>query len=362
MMSRPRSSNGHGDCAALLMIRIQNIYYMLAYAYQVLSEDGYRKVASERFEHASDLCAAILAKGIASQIKRGLSKDYISMTEAVRTPIGRIDVSVSVKRNSIIKKQLVCDYDEFTENAYMNKILKATALLLIRCPEVSAGRKRDLKRALFYFSNVDEVNPFKIQWAGIKYHRNNVTYKMLMNICYLVIKGLLLTDQDGSRKLARYIDAQHMHRLYERFVLEYYRRHYPQLSASAAHIDWDAEGNELHYLPTMKSDITLRHNGQTLIIDAKYYAHTMATNGMFNSRTLHSHNLYQIFTYVKNMDATHTGKVSGLLLYARTDEDIVPDCEFLMGGNRIGLKTLDLSTDFINIAKQLDEIAERMLG
>ncbi|WP_003545504.1 5-methylcytosine-specific restriction endonuclease system specificity protein McrC [Desulfotomaculum nigrificans] len=343
------------------MIRIQNIYYMLAYAFQVLNEDGYKKVATEEFAHASDLFAAILAKGIASQIKRGLSREYVSKTEAISSPAGKINVSASVKQNSMLKKQLVCDYDEFTENAYMNKILKTTAMLLIRCPEVSVPHKKSLNKAMLYFSNVDEVAPHRIQWSGIRYHRNNAAYKMLLNICYLVIEGMLLTEQDGSRKLARYVDDQHMHRLYEKFVLEYYRRHFPQFNASAAHIDWDVDGGEIDYLPSMKSDITLRYQGKTLIIDTKYYEHTMQTNSFYNSRTLHSHNMYQIFTYVKNMDAANSGNVSGLLLYAKTDEEIVPDSDYLIGGNRISVKTIDLNTDFSNIAKQLNAIAERLL-
>ena len=170
-----------------------------------------------------------------------------------------------------------------------------------------------------------------------------------------------MTEQDGSRKLARYVDDQRMHRLYEKFVLEYYRRHYPQFNASAAHIDWDVEGGEIEYLPVMKSDITLRYQGKTLIIDTKYYERTMQTNILFNSRTLHSHNMYQIFTYVKNMDAANSGNISGLLLYAKTDEDIVPDSDYIIGGNRISVKTLDLNTDFSDIAQKLDAIAGRLL-
>jgi len=108
--------------------------------------------------------------------------------------------------------------------------------------EVSAQHKKALRKVMLYFSNVDEVDPRRIQWSGIRYHRNNNTYKMLLNICYLVIEGMLMTEQDGSRKMARYVDDQRMHRLYEKFVLEYYRRHYPQFNATAAHIDWDVDG------------------------------------------------------------------------------------------------------------------------
>ena len=44
------------------MIPIQNIYYMLSYAFQVLTEQGYKKLATESFHNIGELCAAILAK------------------------------------------------------------------------------------------------------------------------------------------------------------------------------------------------------------------------------------------------------------------------------------------------------------
>ena len=65
---------------------------------------------------------------------------------------------------------------------------------------------------------------------------------------------------------------------------------------------------------------------------------------------------------VKNQDAAGTGNVSGMLLYARTEEAVAPDCSFVMGGNRIGVKTLDLNKDFSLIAAQLDGIAEEYFG
>jgi len=117
-----------------------------------LNEESYKQVATEDFEYASDLFAAILAKGIANQIKRGLSREYISRTEATTSPTGKINVSASIAQNTMLKKKLVCDYDEFTENSYMNKILKTTAMLLIRCPEVSTQHKRALRKTMFYLA------------------------------------------------------------------------------------------------------------------------------------------------------------------------------------------------------------------
>lgn len=215
---------------------------------------------------------------------------------------------------------------------------------------------------MLYFNEVDEIKPEMIQWSSIKYHRNNSTYKMLLNICYLIIEGMLMTEQNGTLKISRFIDNQHMHRLFEKFVLEYYRRHYPELNASAAHIDWDVNGRHIEYLPVMKSDITLRYKNKILIIDTKYYSKTMQTNSLFDSKTFHSNNLYQIFTYIKNMESFFAGKVSGLILYAKTDEEIVPDSDFIICGNYISIKTLDLNTDFSNITRQLNTIAESFIN
>ena len=47
-----------------------------------------------------------------------------------------------------------------------------------------------------------------------------------------------------------------------------------------------------------------------------------------------------------------------MLLYAKTDEKVLPDETYRMSGNTISVKTLDLDSDFISIAHQLDTIAE----
>lgn len=68
-------------------------------------------------------------------------------------------------------------------------------------------------------------------------------------------------------------------------------------------------------LPATHSDIVLTHGNDVLIIDAKYYAHTMQQQ--CDKRTYRSGNLYQIFTYVKNKEAEFAGAkhaVSGMLL------------------------------------------------
>ena len=281
------------------MIPIQNVYYMLSYAFQVLNEQGYKNIATEQFHNTAELMAAILEKGIAIQLKRGLGKEYIPQTEALSSLRGKIDIAESIKTQSTLRKQLICTYDEFSVNSIMNRIIKSTVEILLRS-NISKQRKKNLRKLMLYFSEVDFIDLYTVNW-NVQYNRNNQTYRMLISICYLVVKGLLQTQSDGSTKLMDFLDEQRMCRLYEKFILEYYRREFKnQITANASQIPWQLDNDENSMLPVMQSDIMLQRDDRVLIIDAKYYEHSMQVQ--FNKHTLHSANLYQIFTYVKNKE------------------------------------------------------------
>ena len=335
---------------------------MLSYAFRILNEEKYQDIKTEEFQYTADLMAAILAKGLSSQIKRGLGKEYIQKSDMLSSPHGKIDISCSVKEQAILSRKLVCVYDSFEENIYMNQVLKSTARKLIQVDDVKAERKKALKKLMLYFNNVDLIDLRTVKWRGFQYTKNNATYKMLINICFLVSKGLLLTDDKGVLKMSKYLDDRQMHNLYEKFILEYYRKHYPEFKATPSQVDWNVDDGFLELLPAMKSDITLEYQGRTTIIDAKYYSRMLQYNQLFNSKTLHSNNMYQIFAYVKNKDIKHDGSVSGVLLYAKTDEEEMLDQNYLMSGNKISVKSLDLGADFEEISEKLDEIAENIKG
>ena len=338
------------------MIPVRNIYYMLSYAFQVLSEQGYKNIATEQFENVAELCAAILSKGVSLQIKRGLGRAYIENTEPLSSLRGRIEISESIKAQSTIKRQLVCTYDEFSENSYLNRIIKTTMDLLLHA-DIAKVRKKEMRKLLVYFGNIDLLDVHTINWK-VQFNRNNQSYRMLIAICYLVVKGLLQTNADGTMRMMDFSD-EHMNRLYEKFILEYYRKEFPQLSVNASQIPWALDDGINTMLPVMQSDITLTNGNNVLIIDAKYYSQTMQTQ--YDVHSQRSSNLYQIFTYVKNKDAEFGDKphkVSGMLLYAATDEAVQPDNVYQMSGNQISVKTLDLDCEFKDITSQLDAIVK----
>lgn len=342
------------------MIRVQNVYYMLAYAFQVLHEQGYKNVATEEFDNVAELLAAILCRGVSVQIKRGLIRQYISREKALASPRGKLEIGESIKTQVIRKKQLVCNYDEFSVDAYPNRIIKTTMELLLR-GSISKARKKEIRKLMIFFDGISILDIHSINW-DIQYDRNNQTYRMLIAVCRFVIKGLLQTTADGSTKIMDYADDQTMAKLYEKFILGYYQREHPELKAYSPQIAWQVTDGYRTLLPTMQSDIVITNKTakKTLIIDAKYYTHNMQMKAPYMTQTLHSGNLYQIFTYVKNWSAAPDEVVSGMLLYAGTDDAIQPNNDYQMSGNQISVKTLDMDCDFSKIAAQLDSIADRI--
>ena len=178
-------------------IYIKNIYYMLSYAFNVLNEREYKKIEAESFDNAADLLSQILIIGVSKQIKQGLVKDYIEVTETTSSIRGKINITESINSQCFIKRQLNCTYDEFSQNCYLNQILKSTMSLLIKA-DVARERKKKLKKLLMYFQEVELIDLKSINWK-IRFDRNNQTYKMLINICYLVINGLIHSEKIGEQ-------------------------------------------------------------------------------------------------------------------------------------------------------------------
>lgn len=327
---------------------------MLAYAFRVLQESGYEKLAVEEFDNTADLCAAILERGIAIQIKRGLQRDYVAEEGSLSGIRGQLNISESIKKLTFLDRKMVCNYEEFSVNALPNRIIKSTVLRLLRL-DISDKRKIALRRLMAPFCDIDEIDLHTINWHQ-DFHKYNLSYQMLISICYLTYKGFLQTEQQGRFKLTAFSE-EHMHNLFERFILEYYRKEW-DIDANPSQIPWQLDDDNENNLPQMHTDVTLSKGNNVLIIDAKYYTKTMQKR--FEVETIHSGNLYQIFAYVKNKEYELRDKehrVAGMLLYAKTDEEVVPNVTYRMSGNQISVKTLDLNCDFSSIREQLDNIA-----
>lgn len=338
-------------------ILIHNVFYMLSYAFQDLRKNNYENIDKEDFDNIQDLLAEILFRGVSAQLKQGLYREYVERADSLPTLKGHINMPGTLKHRLSRRALLHCEFDELSVNNLLNQIVRCTIQLLVNEPSVKAQRRAQLRNILPFFADVDLIAASSIKWSTLTFQRNSRSYKMLMNICFFIIDGMLLTTSDGGYRMATFSD-EHMERLYEKFILEYYKRHHPELKPESRYLDWNLDEDKTAnnaLLPAMHSDIFLQHGERILIIDAKYYQHMTAEN--FGKPKVHTANLYQIHTYVSTTDIEHTGNVAGMLLYAKVEGEEEPCLDFTQkDGVRIMARTLNLALPFEGIREQLEEI------
>lgn len=369
-------------------IPIENIYYMLSYYFKFDALNNKIKNVNntQKFETIADLTSQILIRGVNILSKRGFAKEYILCSEALSTLKGKIDISDSIKTMSFNKKRLICLYDNFSINFYLNRIIKTAICELLKfdIPKEIKERKEELKRKkelrkiLHFFNEVETIEIHKINW-NIQYNRNNQIYRILISVCHLFIKGLLISDLPKNKEnlFLNTANEKYMSTLYEKFILNYYASKFKdEIKSTASQIDWAIEfnnnndiKNNIEMLPKMQTDIMLtcmdktkiKNKNKILIIDAKYYSKPLKKQ--FDKDKIDSNNLYQIFSYVKNKSLENTDyEVSGMLLYAKTNKNNIDINEsYNMSGNKIIVRSLDLTCSFNDIAKQLNEIKEDWL-
>ncbi len=350
--------------------RVTNVYYMLAYAlsngkFPMISNE---KVKTEKFENIFDLYSFLLSQSVGYLIKKGLFKNYIACEDALYTIRGKININRTTKENTLLKHKVVCTFDEYSENVLMNKIIKTTMFYLIKSNKVTKKFIKNLKNVYEYLNDIDLINNISsIQWNSLRFDRNNRYYESIIMICRMVLNSVLLTEEQGSIKAdGLMIKEKDYHSLFESFIRNYYKKHYTGLlKANIEKIKWsiledDLENREIDKIPKMNTDISLTHGKTELIIDAKFYKSILTDKAMngYDKKGIHSNNWYQINSYVINKKYQNPKmNVSGMLLYAKTSEDVIPDVKANIMGNYLYVRALDMTKKFDDIEKQLFDIA-----
>lgn len=226
--------------------------------------------------------------------------------------------------------------------------------ILLICPELDKKYKLQFKTLLRNFTNIDRINLNNIYWSRINYNRNNKKYRLIISICQLINTGLIVNEKKGSSKFSTFIKDRAMAKLYEKFILNFYKYELSDIKVSSPIINWRLdEIPDDNLLPIMRTDIELKGRKKKLIIDTKYYVNALSKSNFGETKTIISGNLYQIFTYVKNTD--FEGDISGMLLYPTVDYEL--NQKYKMSGNDIYVKTVNLGDDFDSIRNKLLDIA-----
>ncbi|MGV8111814.1 MAG: 5-methylcytosine-specific restriction endonuclease system specificity protein McrC [Lentimicrobium sp.] len=339
-------------------IPIENIYYLLCYAWDKLDEKDQVKVAVDDRTELLDLFAKILINGTRRLLKQGVEKSYVDETIELAGIKGKLEMSPTLKSGLYLKQHTICSIDDFSGNILSNQILISTLYRLIRTRDLDPLLKKQLKSLLWMLPGIQTIELNNRVFSQVRLHRNNRFYVFLMRVCRIIYENSLPTETPGDWLFKDFLrDERQMNRLFEAFLFNFYKREFPEWIVRKEYISWQFIAPiESHYdsLPRMETDITIENEYGKIILDAKYYQETLIAK--YGKAKIHSNNLYQLFSYLMNQHNSNklSYQTRGILVYPTIENEV--DLDYWYDGHRIQIKTVNLNMNWKLIEERLKEI------
>lgn len=324
-------------------IPIQNIYFLLCYAWDKLEERDIVDVEPIDRTSLADLFARVLINGTHHLVKRGFDRGYVSQHEWTGRLRGRICFGEAISRNATRTSRLPCDFDDLRYDVLHNQILKATMWRLIRTPGLAAELSEGLANLCRLFSGIQDIELTSRAFGQVQLHRNNQFYDFLLKVCELIYRNLLISEKSGVSKFVDFVrDERQMAILFENFVRNFYRVHTSyRVKREDIYWRWIAADQVAQgLLPKMQTDISLSSDTRKIIIDCKFTP--KATQRHYEAETLRSSHLFQIHAYLNNLpEGKLTDTCEAILLYPTVDPPL--SAFYTDKGHRISIRTINLN-------------------
>jgi 5-methylcytosine-specific restriction enzyme subunit McrC len=341
-------------------IPIENIYYLLCYAWDCLEEKDVVDVRALDSTSLADLFARVLTNGIRHLLRRGLDRGYVAYDEWTSRPRGRIHVQDLVARAGSRTGRLPCSYDELSYDVLHNRILKATMRRLLRARALAPETAEPLAHILNMFDEVTDVELSSQTFGQVQLHRNNHFYDFLLKVCELIHSETFVSEESGQSSFLDFVrDHQQMAGLYEDFIRNFYRHEVKELRTAREDIRWKWMPKDTvaaGLLPKMQTDVSLSSAHGKMIIECKYTPE--ATKRHYDAEKLRAGHLYQLSAYMQNLVGPGSDGCRMMLLYPTVDSAISAD--YAHEGNTISIRTINLNQPWRGIDRDLRELVREI--
>ena len=341
-----------------MSIPVENIYFLLGYAWNRLDEKDRVDVSIDETTQLVDLFAKILINATKVLLKRGIDRSYVDYTGEINGIRGKLELSQTIKSNLLEKQKTICSYDEFSFDILPNRILSSTVYTLCHTTTLDKELRDELYAMSRMLSGITPVSITSSLFRQVRINRNNRIYGFIMDVCKIIHESILPSETKGYyRFIDFYRDEAKMAQLFESFVFNFYKIEQTAFNIRRESIRWNFEegvSEYFDYLPLMKTDITLENDARKIIIDAKFYKETMKSH--FNKERVNSGNLYQLFSYLVNQEEATDKSVNatGILLYPTVQQEY--DLEYQYKDHPIHICTINLNMNWRDISKRLHDI------
>jgi 5-methylcytosine-specific restriction enzyme subunit McrC len=333
-------------------IPIRNLYYLLCYAWDVLPESHIVEVGIDDADTGQDLLARVLVNGVTHLRRRGLMREYRTCEESVAGVRGKLLLSETLKQNLLAQARTRCGFDELNADALPNQIVKATLRLVGTATGLNARLRSDVAGLYHSLGGITDVTLSGPVFGRVQLHRNIGFYRLLLNVCRFIYEQVIPEEGTTRRVFRDFVrhDDQ-MGRLFQKFVLNFFRREQSEYRVDSPQIDWQVSAESvdaLAWLPLMQTDVVLRSALHTVIIDTKFYRE--AFQSRFSQSKIRSEHLYQIVSYTQNWPAG-AALTQGTLLYPTVRQHF--DFQYRIQGLPIRVCSVDLNQPWTGIRTAL---------
>jgi 5-methylcytosine-specific restriction enzyme subunit McrC len=337
-------------------IPVKNIYFLLSYAWNKLEESEKVQVDLSEYNDALNLFTRVLVNGCHHLFKRGLDRNYNSVEEEYAGIKGKIDFAASLNKNLFKQGKAICHFDKFEYNIIQNQILKSVLGRIIKIETLDNNLKKEVWDCFYRFHHVEEISIQLQHFSKVRIHRNNSFYDLLLRIARLIVENTVINENDGKYTFIDFNrNEKAMAGLFEGFVRNFYKKEQSYFKVRREDIRWKAvpvENSDASLLPKMQTDITLECYNKKIVMETKYYKQTLAFH---YSEKFHSTNLYQIYSYLRNLEEDTSNpnnkNCEGMLVYPTVQKEINEG--YQMGNHKIRIATVDLSKDWNRIHSRL---------
>ena len=355
-------------------IPIQNMYYILCYAWGMGEMRGKVNVGVERCDSIANLLVHVLLNATDDLLKRGLSQGYTVYCTEMDGIRGKINIGETLKLGRYRQGRMYCNYDELSSDILVNQIISSTLRDALNIQELSAQNESRLLTTIRRMPQMKKIRLSDSVFKSVRLHRNNTYYQFAINICRLLHQSMLPNESlIGKWDFMDLMDDERaMNRIFEKFLINFYkqecREEYPDVGRS--HIRFQltpfgmtfAKSTDEAYrlLPVMETDVTL-YNPRTkkkIILDAKYYKETLVSRYGEGGKIRREH-ISQILTYVMNQEndaIPHTKETKGILVYPTIDTELDVSYVYKDTSHVIRVSTVNLNQDWQMIELRLKEI------
>lgn len=360
-------------------IPIQNLYYLLLYAWDVPELRNKVRVDAEKCHSLPNLFVQLLIGATERLLKHGLVQEYRSRQEEIEGLRGKLCIGETLKYGRLRQGKTICEVDELTHDVLLNQIVYTTLLNLCHMEDINVANKEQVVRLMHRFPSTKKIQLSDKVFDRIRFHRNNRFYRFILHLCKLIHKSLLpKEDIDGVYEFLDFTrDELRMEQVFERFLMNFCKQHckeeFPDVCRSYIEFQMSPYGmvfsqdseRSARLLPTMQTDVTLYNptTGRKTILDAKYYQQTLTSRFGQQGKIRREH-LSQILSYVVSQekeDEPHTLSTDGILVYPTVTEDYDVAYRYRNTDHTIRVSTINLNQDWQLIEARLKDIVERKI-